>query len=66
MSAGYLRRCAGKRRHPDKGSAEAHRRSLARTGGRPLDKTNTYWCDQCLSWHVGGTGGVFRRKGRKR
>jgi hypothetical protein len=64
MSAGYLRPCAGKRRHPDRESAERQRRQLARDGKSRMNGTNTYRCVQCLSWHVGHTGRKFRGKGK--
>lgn len=65
MSAGYLRSCAGKRRHPDRETAEQHRRQLVRAGKTRMDKTNTYRCSQCLNWHVGHTGHKFRGKGKR-
>ena len=62
MSAGYLRKCARKRRHATQAEAEKHRRELVRLGS-PLRKTNTYFCIQCLSWHVGHIG--EKNRGRR-
>lgn len=61
-----MRRCAGKIRHPDQATAEQHRRDLARRGKTPMDKTNSYRCNQCLGYHVGHTARRFQRSRRRR
>lgn len=65
MSAGYMRRCASKRRHDEHESAECQRRQLVRAGKARMVNTNTYRCDQCLGWHVGHIGRRPRGKGRR-
>lgn len=62
MSAGYLRKCAGKRRHPTRQAAEVHRRQMVRSGRWRLDQTNTYRCNQCGSFHAGRIGTSNRGK----
>lgn len=62
MSAGYLRKCAGKQRHATREEAEGHRRQLVRAGRCRLDKTNTYRCVQCGGFHVGHIGVKNRGK----
>lgn len=62
VSAGYLRKCAGKQRHETKDEANAHRRALAAAGTR-MDKTNAYRCAQCGKFHVGHIGVNNRGRG---
>ncbi len=62
MSAGYLRKCATKIQHATKQAAEAHRRQMVRSGRWRLDQTNTYWCNQCGSFHAGRIGSSNRGK----
>lgn len=50
MSAGYMRRCTGKRRHEDRDDAERARLTLQAKVGRAM---SAYRCDQCLGYHVG-------------
>lgn len=68
MSAGYMRRCAGKNRHEDKSGATAERASLCAAKSLRTDQLDVYRCDQCLGWHVGGSGNAFitRRRSGKR
>lgn len=69
MSAGYQRRCAGKKRHETKESANGHRAALAGKHKLPVGKLSVYPCDQCLGWHVGGADNVYltsRRRSGKR
>jgi hypothetical protein len=56
MSAGYMRRCAGKERHPDKQDARRARAALAADTGK---KVSFYACDQCLGYHIGRAGNRF-------
>lgn len=65
MSAGYLRRCAGKeRRHEDRTAAARHRAALAASKKISKDSLSVYRCDQCLGWHVGSAGGAFKTRRR--
>lgn len=59
MSSGYMRGCAGKKRHEEKRGAVAVRASLARTHKIPVSSMSVYRCIQCLGWHVGHNTGVF-------
>mgnify|MGYP007057171796 CR=1 FL=1 len=63
MSAGYLRKCAGKRQHATKQEAENHRRQMVRSGRWRLDQTNTYRCNQCGGFHSGRIG--VRNRGKR-
>lgn len=63
MSAGYLRKCAGKRRHATKQEAEAHRRQMVSSGRWRMDRSNTYRCNQCGGFHAGRIG--TRNRGRR-
>lgn len=77
MSAGYLRRCSGKRgsegeRQPKeiaKAAAEKARKALAAKTGRPISDFSVYRCDQCLGYHVGGSARPYisrtRRAGKR-
>lgn len=65
MSAGYMRRCAGKDRHGTKAEAFDRRSSLAAKNGKPVSAYTVYRCDQCLGLHVGGTGGSFVTRSRR-
>lgn len=68
MSAGYMRRCAGKTRHAEKSGAAAQRAALAASHKIRTDKLSVYRCDQCLGWHVGGSANAFvtrTRNGRR-
>lgn len=61
MSAGYMRRCAGKKRYENKEEARKAKGALAGNTGASV---NAYRCDQCMGWHVGNTGGVFITRSR--
>lgn len=65
MSAGYMRKCSGKRRHDERATAERQRRQLVYAGKARLANTNTYRCDQCQGWHVGHIGRRPRGKGKR-
>lgn len=62
MSAGYLRKCAGKTRYSTKAGAEAHRKHMVRSGIWRLDRTNSYRCGQCGGFHDGHIGKRNRGK----
>lgn len=69
MSAGYLAKCSSrgkpKKRHPTQDEADEQRQNLIRAGiWRPAN-SNTYFCNQCGSWHAGRLGRSNRGKGRK-
>lgn len=69
MSAGYMRRCAGKVRHEDKQAAARHRTALGSDKKLKKDALCVYKCDQCLGWHVGQSTNSFltrRRRAGKR
>lgn len=68
MSAGYMRRCAGKKRFDTKEQALAARSALAGDNGLRKDQFHAYLCDQCLGYHVGGSRNVMisRRRSGKR
>lgn len=53
MSAGYMRRCAGKKRHESREQADAARRRKAGGQGERAQKYRSYRCNQCLGWHEG-------------
>ena len=65
MSAGYLSKCAGKKRHETKELARDARAATVK-GSRLLNsQMSTYRCDQCGGWHNGRTGRAGRpQKGR--
>lgn len=65
MSAGYLAKCGRKKRHPNQDQAEDQRRAMISAGRWRADGSNTYWCNQCGSWHAGRVKGAPRGKGRK-
>jgi hypothetical protein len=65
MSAGYLAKCATKRRHATQALAEDHRRAMVRMGRWTTAGSNTYFCNQCGSFHAGRMGASNRGKGRK-
>jgi hypothetical protein len=69
MSAGYMRRCAGKVRCETKSEANAKRAALRAEHRLPVGALDVYRCDQCLGWHVGGSSNAFitrrRRSGRR-
>ena len=65
MSAGYLRRCAGKTRHEDKSSARGEKASICSRSNIPQSRISIYSCDQCLGYHVGGTSNVFMSRKRR-
>jgi hypothetical protein len=46
-------RCDGKVRHPSKGAADAHLRSVKRLPGYELYGGESYPCVKCRDWHVG-------------
>jgi rubrerythrin len=64
VSAGYLRKCAGKKRHKTSEEAEQHRRSMVRAGHWTMGKSSTYRCNQCGTYHAGHIGTRNRGKGR--
>lgn len=66
MSAGYLAKCARKKRHPTQADAEDHRQRLVDIGRWRAASSNTYFCNVCGHWHAGRTNGSPRGKGRKR
>jgi hypothetical protein len=61
MSAGYMRRCAQKKRFETKAEASEARASLAADSSAPV---SVYLCDQCLGFHVGRAGGRFKTRNR--
>jgi hypothetical protein len=61
MSAGYMRRCARKKRFENKLDATKAKAALAGSKGQAV---SAYRCDQCLGWHVGNTAGVFITRNR--
>jgi hypothetical protein len=61
MSAGYMRRCARKKRYGDKPEASKAKGALAGNTGASV---NVYRCDQCLGWHVGKADGAFISRNR--
>jgi len=65
VSAGYMRRCAGKDRHEDKEAAGAARKRLAASLGLSISRFSIYPCDQCLGLHVGGAGQKFQTRTRR-
>lgn len=67
MSAAYMRRCSRKQRHETESGAAAQRTALRAAYAIPKDALSVYRCDQCLGWHVGGTGGKFitRKRGKR-
>jgi hypothetical protein len=68
MSAAYLRRCAGKNRHEQRGGACGERAHICAKHKISKDRLSVYRCDQCLGWHVGGAGGAFisrKRTGKR-
>lgn len=64
MSAGYMRRCAGKNRHEVKGGATAERAAICAKARIRTDQLSVYRCDQCLGWHVGGSSNSFKTRTR--
>lgn len=66
MSAGYMRRCAGKDRHEDREAAGAARKRLAASERKPISQYSIYPCDQCLGLHVGSAGHTFQTRTRRR
>lgn len=66
MSAGYLAKCARKKRHPTQAEAEKQRQGLIRSAGWKAANSNTYFCNQCGHWHAGRMKrGIPRGKGHK-
>lgn len=65
MSAGYLAKCGRKMRHQTQTKAEEHRQKLIRAGIWWAGNSNTYFCNQCGSWHAGRLKDTPRGKGRK-
>jgi hypothetical protein len=69
MSASYMRRCAGKKRHETRENADNARAALCAAKALDVKQVNVYRCDQCLGWHTGRTGHRFftrRRRSGKR
>jgi hypothetical protein len=65
MAAGYLAKCAGKRKHDTEEQAEGHRNHLVRIGKYTMAGSNTYQCNVCRHWHVGRAAGTqFRGRAR--
>lgn len=64
MSAGYMRRCAGKNRHDNRGGAMGERSAIVTKFKINKDRLNVYRCDQCQGWHVGGSGNSFKTRNR--
>jgi hypothetical protein len=64
MSAGYMRRCAGKDRHESRALGSAARARLAASQRMRVDQFTVYRCDQCLGWHVGNAGRSFQTRTR--
>ena len=64
MSAGYMRKCTGKRRHETKDAANAVRKMMVADGRLRLDTSRALRCDQCGGWHVGGSGKLRGGRGR--
>lgn len=62
MSAGYMRKCAGKIRHETREMAEQARRSMVRAGKWRMNNSNTYPCTQCGFFHAGHIGSRNRGK----
>lgn len=69
MSAGYMRRCAGKKRHETRTAADGHRTELCVKERISEKKVDVYRCDQCLGWHIGGSANHLisrkRRSGKR-
>lgn len=69
MSAGYMRRCAGKKRFETKPEALTGRARLAASLKLRADHFMVYRCDQCLGFHVGNATNSFltrtRRSGKR-
>lgn len=59
-----MRRCAGKNRHETKSGAAAERSSICAKAKIRTDKISVFRCDQCLGWHVGGSGNSFKTRTR--
>lgn len=66
MSAGYLAKCARKKKHATQAEAEKHRQGLIKAGTWKSASSNTYFCNQCGGYHAGRVNGSPRGKGRKR
>lgn len=65
MSAGFLAKCARKRRHLTQASAEGQRESLISQGKWTRAASNTYRCNACGGFHAGRIGSPNRGKSRK-
>ena len=65
MSAGYLAKCARKKRHPTQAEAEKQRAGLIGAGLWKAATSNTYFCSQCGHYHAGRMRGAPRGKGRE-
>lgn len=65
MSAGYMRRCAGKKRHETRENADDARDLLCSDQGLKKAALHVYRCDQCLGWHVGGPQGRYMTRRRR-
>lgn len=65
MSAGYMRRCARKKRFEEKSEAISAMVALKSSKSvRKPGEINVYRCDQCLGWHVGNGKAVFVTRSR--
>lgn len=65
MSAGYMRRCARKKPFASQDAANDGRTALQAAKGVKPGALTVYLCDQCLRWHVGGSGGVYISRNRR-
>jgi hypothetical protein len=65
VSAGYMRRCAGKDRHENREVAGAARKKLSASTKLPISQFSIYRCEQCMGWHVGRAGHTFQTRTRR-
>jgi len=62
MSAGYMAKCARKKRYETRAEAEAHRGAMIARGQWRRADTNSYRCNNCGGWHDGHVGSRNRGK----
>lgn len=60
-----MRRCARKKPFASKEAANEGRAALQAAKGIKPGTLSVYPCDQCLSWHVGGSGGAYITRNRR-